>query len=163
MSKFDVFISFKNSDNTGAKTQDFYMAHELYDALMKSGISVFFSPVSIKQNAVSNYSKYIDDAIEQSDILIAVGTSVDNLSSRWVDYEIDSFRNELNNGNKDITIAGMISYISSEVNVHKLPMCLRRCEAFTNLSDVVEWVNNRKRSRTSMVERFMDRSSQIES
>lgn len=163
MSKFDVFISFKNSDNTGARTQDYYMANELFSALTKSGISVFFSPVSIKQNAVSNYSKYIDDAIEQSDILIAVGTSVENLSSRWVYYEIDSFRNELNNGNKDVAVAGMISYISPDVNVNKLPMCLRRCEAFTDISDVVEWVRNRKRSRNSIVERFIDRGAQIES
>lgn len=162
MSRFDVFISFRNSDDSGARTTDYQMASELYTALTKNGVSVFFSPISIKQNAVSNYSQFIDDAIEQSDILIAVGTSVDNLKSRWVYYEIDSFRNELNNGNKDVTVAGMISYISPNVNVNKLPMCLRRYEAFTNLADIVEWVCNRKRSRNSMLERFIDRGGQLE-
>ena len=162
MSKFDVFISFKNSDDSGAHTTDYQMASKLYAALTKNGVSVFFSPISIKQNAVYNYSQFIDDAIEQSDILIAVGTSVDNLKSRWVYYEIDSFRNELNNGNKDVTVAGMISYISPSVNVNKLPMCLRRCEAFTNLADIVEWVCNRKRSRSTMIEHFIDRGVQLE-
>ena len=104
MSKYDVFISFKNTGSNGERTQDYYMAKDLYDALTKKGIQVFFSPESIKKNAVSNYSKYIDDAIEESDILVAVGTSLDNLSSKWVYYEINTFRNELNNGNKDETL-----------------------------------------------------------
>ena len=40
MSNFDIFISFKNSDNTGAGTQDCYIVNELFDSLTKSGISV---------------------------------------------------------------------------------------------------------------------------
>lgn len=159
MSKYDVFISFKNTGSDGERTQDYYMAKDLYDALTKKGIQVFFSPESIKKNAVSNYSKYIDDAIEESDILIAVGTSLDNLSSKWVYYEINTFRNELNNGNKDETRAGMISFVSRNVNVNKLPLCLRSCEAFTNLEDIVEWVVNRKISHDLMVARFAKEKS----
>lgn len=156
MSKYDVFISFKNTGSDGERTQDFFMAKDLYETLMFKGIQVFFSPESIKKNAVSNYSKYIDDAIEESDIFIAVGTSLDNLNSKWVYYEINTFRNELNNGNKDETRAGMISYISRNVNVNKLPLCLRSCEAFTDLNDVVEWVVNRKQSHDQMIARFAE-------
>lgn len=154
MSKFDVFISFKNTGVDGEKTQDFYMAKDLYDALISNNIQVFFSPESIRKNAVYNYSEYIDNAIEDSDILIAVGTSADNLKSKWVKYEIDSFRNELLSGRKDETQAGMISYVSRNVSIDKMPLCLRSCEVFTDLKEIVEWVKNRKRSSDSLVARF---------
>ena len=127
MSKFDVFISFKNTGADGDKTQDYYMAKDIYDALCSNGIQVFFSPESIRKNAVYNYSEYIDNAIESSDILIAVASSADNFRSKWVNYELTSFHNEFLSGRKDDSRSGMISYVSENVNIDKIPLFLRSC------------------------------------
>ena len=69
----------------------------------------------------------------------------------------------MNNGNKDETRAGMISFISRNVNVNKLPLCLRSCEAFTDLGDIVEWVVNRKISHDLMVARFAKEKTHVDS
>lgn len=154
MSGYDVFITFKNTDAEGEKTKDYYMADSLYKELDKNGVKVFFSPVSIRKNAVYNYSEYIDKAIEESDILIAVGTCAENLNAKWVSYEITSFRNEYLSGRKDEARAGMISYVSEDVRVENLPLCLRSCEMFTGADDVVKWVKNRIRSAGGITARF---------
>lgn len=162
MSKFDVFISFKNTGADGEKAQDYYMAKDLYDALNSNGIQVFFSPESIRKNAVYNYSEYIDSAIESSDILIAVGSSEDNFRSKWVNYELTSFHNEFLSGRKDDSRSGMISYVSEKVNIDKIPLFLRSCEVFTELNVIVEWVKNRIRSSDRLIARFAQEKIQKE-
>lgn len=47
MEAFDVFISYKNSDN-GILTKDSFLARELYEFLTKEGIHAFF-PASLWQ------------------------------------------------------------------------------------------------------------------
>ena len=155
MSKYDVFISFKNTDSRGKNTRDFYMAKELYEALTRHHIRVFFSPETLRENAVSNYAEFIDNAIEESDILIAVGSLAEHFKSKWVFYELDSFRNELLSGRKDETRAGMISYISRDVRVEKLPLFLRKCEVFYELEKIVEWVSRRKKFSGQVAARFV--------
>ncbi len=162
MSKFDVFISFKNTGADGEKTQDYYMAKDLYDALNSNGIQVFFSPESIRKNTVYNYSEYINSAIESSDILIAVGSSEDNFRSKWVNYELTSFHNEFLSGRKDDSRSGMISYVSEKVNIDKIPLFLRSCEVFTELNVIVEWVKNRIRSSDRLIARFAQEKIQKE-
>jgi len=145
MSKFDVFISFKHTDSDGEKTQDYYKAKELYDALTAIGIRVFFSPESLRKNAVYDYGKFIDEAIEGSDIIIAVSSSEINFSSKWVEYELNAFRNEMLSGRKNIPPAAMISFVSENLSIGKLPVFLRPCESFSfsQLGEIVEWVKNR--------------------
>ena len=46
---FDVFISFKNTDKNGERTQDSFMAEELYEALKEKGINAFYSNKSISE------------------------------------------------------------------------------------------------------------------
>lgn len=162
MSKFDVFISFKNTGADGDKTQDYYMAKDIYDALCSNGIQVFFSPESIRKNAVYNYSEYIDNAIESSDILIAVASSADNFRSKWVNYELTSFHNEFLSGRKDDSRSGMISYVSENVNIDKIPLFLRSCEVFTELNAIVEWVKNRIRTSDRLIARFAQEKIQAE-
>ena len=162
MEKYDAFISFKNSDENGEKAPDYYMAQKLYDALTEKGIKVFFSPVTLREKGIASYAKYIDAAIEGSDILIAVSTDEEHFRSKWVEYEIDSFRTELNNENKDGNKAAMISFITKNVNVKKLPMCLRSCEAFTDQNDLVEWVVTRVKRWGEIVEKFTEKPTPID-
>lgn len=63
MSKYDVFISFKNTGSYGERTQDYYMAKDLYDALTKKGIQVFFRPESIMSTVYLAYDELRDKSV----------------------------------------------------------------------------------------------------
>ncbi len=88
---YEVFISFKNLLPDGTPTRDSVLARQVYDCLLGKGFSVFLSNVSLERLGTSAYKKAIDDALDVARILVAVGTSRENLEWRWVRYEWDSF------------------------------------------------------------------------
>ncbi len=136
---FRVFISFKNSDSSGRTTADCIMANELYNALTKRGINTFFSNATLELLGASQYKQVIDDALDLCQILIAVGTSVDNLNSQWVKYEWDSFSNDILSG---LCPNGSIfSYIDG-ITPHMLPRTLRQSQVFEKSSSSVEDICN---------------------
>ena len=92
---YDVFISFKNLDERGVPTRDAQLANEVYNFLRSKGLSVFISTVTLESLGVSNYKKAIDDALDAASIMVAVGTSTENLNSEWVRYEWDGFDNDI--------------------------------------------------------------------
>ena len=59
---------------------------------------MFLSNVSLERLGISEYKKAIDDALDVAQVLVAVGTSRDNLVWRWVRYEWDSFFNDILSG-----------------------------------------------------------------
>lgn len=141
--KYQVFISFRNSYDNGARTKDADMAEELYYALEKQGIHAFYSNISIHQEGVADFGQMIDIALEECEILIAVGTSVENMESAWVKHEIDTHRNEMLSGNKNESISALCSYITNDIRPKDLPMALRKNQAFKSLNDVVGFVVKR--------------------
>ena len=105
--EYEVFISYKNSGDEG-KTIDSEMARELYESLTNIGMNVFFAEVSLEETGEAQFKKAIDDALEASSILIVVGTSVENINSRWVNYEWEGFHEDILNGEK---VGALFSYI----------------------------------------------------
>ena len=61
---------------------------------------VFLSTRWLEERGEAQYKMAIDTALEAAQVLIAVGTSVANLESRWVRYEWDSFFNDILCGRK---------------------------------------------------------------
>lgn len=141
---FDVFLSYKNTDSTGNVTKEAHMAAELYRALMKRGINTFYSGETLEIMGAAQYKKVIDEALDKTQILIAVGTSVENLNSQWVRYEWDSFSNDILSGLKNDK-AAMFSYID-EINAHMLPRTLRQSQVFekstSSLEDICNYIEN---------------------
>lgn len=160
---FDVFISFKNTDKNGERTQDSFMAEELYEALKEKGINAFYSNKSISERGEHRFGKMIREAIEQCSIFIAVGTCIENFESEWVEYERESFHDEMMNGNKARTRSAMFSYITRNVATNKLPMELRRCQAFYELKDVVSSVCTRFQKEHEVIHNFEPQKISIES
>lgn len=140
MSNYEVFISFKNTDAFGQETPDAKMAKELYDILTARNISTFFSPVSIQKTGKAQFAQAIDEALEQCNILVAVGTKTEYLESNWVFDEIDTFRNEMLNGNKPRHKSALISYVSSNLLCKDLPIVLRKCESFYDVDKLVNFI-----------------------
>ena len=160
---FEVFISFKNTDKNGERTQDSIMAEELYYALKEKGIRAFYINVSISERGEHRFGKMIREAIEQCSIFVAVGTSIENFESEWVEYERESFHDEMMNGNKARTRSAMFSYITRNVSTNKLPMELRRCQAFYELKDVVSSICTRIQNENEVIHNFKPQEISIES
>lgn len=151
---FEVFISFKNTDKNGMRTQDSVMAEELYYALKEKGIRGFYSNISISGRGEHRFGKMIREAIEQCSIFVAVGTSIENFESEWVEYERESFHDEMMNGNKARARSAMFSYITRNVSTNKLPMELRRCQAFYKLEDIVSSICTRFQKENEVIHNF---------
>ncbi len=51
---FDVFICYKETDENGNRTQDSVIAQEVYDALTKENLKVFFSRITLEDTLLQN-------------------------------------------------------------------------------------------------------------
>lgn len=125
--EYDVFISFKNLDEHGVATPDSTLAAKVHDFLVSRGLRVFFSNVTLEQLGVSAYKRAIDDALDGSRILVAVGTSPENLDWQWVRYEWDSFFSDILSGVKP---EGRVFVYLDGPDIRSLPRALRQSQAF---------------------------------
>ena len=124
---YDVFISFKNSDENGRATKDSAIAQRLYDYLSGKGLRVFFSNVELEFLGKAQYTEVIDDALDSSRFLIAVGCSRDNLSSQWVRYEWSGFLNDIRS---NIKPNAEVFVLYAGMTIGELPRALRQQQAF---------------------------------
>ncbi len=122
---FDVFLSFKHTDENGNETRDFRLAKEIYQYFEAKGISTFFSTTSLQEIGTAEYQQAIDDALDSSKVLIAIGTSRDNLNSKWVRYEWESFFNDLRSGYKK---EGYVFGYIENMELLELPRALRQVQ-----------------------------------
>lgn len=129
--KFEVFIS--------KKTADYPLAKKLYDFLVERGISVFLSEKSLPSIGGAEYMKEIDDALESSRHLIVVGSSIDNISSSWVEAEWRLFINEKRSGRKN---GNVVTMVSGNLTPQDIPMSLRYYEVMTFNDDSMKKLLN---------------------
>lgn len=124
---FDVFISYKNSDENGERTRDAEMAFALHDKLEEQGISAFCSTLSLARMGQGAYKDAINDALDNARVLVVVGTSLGNILSPWVKYEWGSFHDDLLTGRKN---NGTLVSFTSGLDPNTLPRELRGYESF---------------------------------
>lgn len=84
---YDVFISYKETDAAGNRTEDSVLAHDIYDRLTSEGYRVFFSRISLRDVVGSRYEPYIYAALMSAKAMIVVATSSAYLNSPWVKNE----------------------------------------------------------------------------
>jgi hypothetical protein len=96
----EIFLSFKNLGAAGQPSRDSILAREVFDFLSGRGLSVFLSSVSLEELGTAAYKQAIDDALDGAEVVIAVGTSRENLESKWVRYEWDGFLHDILSGTK---------------------------------------------------------------
>jgi exo-beta-1,3-glucanase (GH17 family) len=116
---FDVFIS--------AKSEDFPLASEVRNFLVKQGLKVFLSDVSVAEVGDSLYSRTIEAAIETSSHMIVVASSVENVTSGWVEFEWTLFNNDVRSGKKKG--GNLITLLGGSLTANDLPGTLRTHEA----------------------------------
>lgn len=130
---YDFFLSFKYSDESGTITEDYKIAKHLYDSLIDLGYSVFFSPINISDKGKSQYMLAIDEALDETNHMIVIGSSVDYIQSEYVKYEWLNFNTDILNGLKKNSL--LISLITENVHIKELPRALRINESFVYHED----------------------------
>ena len=88
---YDIFISYKETDSQGKRTQDSVLAQEIYQQLTREGYKVFFSRISLEDKVGMAYEPYIFAALNSAKVMLLVGTSKENLNSVWVRNEWSRF------------------------------------------------------------------------
>lgn len=141
--KYDVFISFKNLDENGERTEDSFVAEQVYHELTAAGFSTFYSNIVLQQEGAAKYKVAIEQALDESKILLCVGTKKEYLEGRWVTYERDSFHNDILSGRKKD--ACIVPYLK---NIHGLdvPRCLRNYQTFqigvSPMQDLIDFIKS---------------------
>lgn len=100
---YDVFISYKELDDvTRQRTDDSYLAHDLYNILTGLGYKVFFAPRSLV--GVKLFEPKIYSAIISSKAMIVLGTRTEYLEGVWVKNEWSRFIDLIDKGEEKILV-----------------------------------------------------------
>lgn len=84
---FEVFICYKENDESGRRTEDSRIANEIYQQLTKEGIKTFFARVTLEDKLGTEYEPYIFAALNSAKIMIVMGTQLDFYNAVWVRNE----------------------------------------------------------------------------
>lgn len=138
---YDVFLSFKNLDENGVKTEDAYIAENMYNVLKEQGLSVFFSNIVLNELGAAAYKNAIEDALEQTRVLVSIATKKEYIESKWVSYERESFHNDILSGRN--AKACIVPYLKN-ISGLDVPRSLRNYQTFqidaSPISDVIDFI-----------------------
>ena len=84
---YDVFICYKETDDSGERTKDSLYAENLYNALTEKGYRVFFSRITLESKLGTEYEPVIFAALQTAKVMLVVGTKYDYMNSVWVKNE----------------------------------------------------------------------------
>lgn len=139
---YDIFISYKHTDENRNVTDDYAIAEELYNGLISAGYKVFFSNKSLESTTNPRYKQEIDEVLDNVKVLIVVLTKADYTTSKWVLYEWDSFYGDYLSGIREN--AYLYTYIKG-FSTHELPRTLRNLQSFyvdDGINPVLKYMKN---------------------
>lgn len=120
---FDLFISYKSTDREYAKS----IRENLL--LLDPGLNIFWSEKTLEEFGESDYTTTIENAIINSKNMVVVGSSIGNITSKWVSYEWKLFKHlQLNDSDefyKNLFLA------TTNVAITDLPIGLQICECLS--------------------------------
>lgn len=85
--KYDVFICYKETDDSGERTVDSVLAQELYNELTKMKIKTFFARKTLEGKVGSSYEPIIYSALNSAKVMIVMGTKPEHFEAIWVKNE----------------------------------------------------------------------------
>ena len=101
---FDIFISYKETDENGKRTIDSVIAYDVYQQLTQEGFKVFFSRVTLESILGTEYEPYIFAALNSSKVMIALGTKPEHFNAVWVKNEWSRYLALIHNGEQKALI-----------------------------------------------------------
>lgn len=84
---YDVFICYKETDETGNRTEDSVVAQEIYYQLTNQGYKVFFARITLEGILGEDYESYIFAALHTSKVMLVIGTKEEHFNAVWVKNE----------------------------------------------------------------------------
>ncbi len=101
---YDIFISYKETGENGERTEDRLLAQHLFDQLQKNGYRVFYSRISLKEMAGSQYEPIIYSALSTAKMMLVVGTSPEHMGALWVKNEWMRFLQMIQSGQSKVLL-----------------------------------------------------------
>ena len=118
---YDVFICYKETDENGNRTEDSLLAQDIYTELVKEDYKVFFSRVTLRDKAGTEYEPYIYAALKSAKVMLVIGTKFEYFDAVWVKNEWGRF----------------LSMMEEDKEKHLIP-CFKNIDAY----DIPEEFNN---------------------
>lgn len=120
---YDIFLSYKEADDTTRqRTDDSYLAYDLYNELTAQGYKVFFAPKSL---GVGLYEPKIYAAIISAKVMIVLGTKSQYFDAVWVKNEWSRFAELIENGENKVLVP-----VFKNMNAENLPSRLAKYQAY---------------------------------
>lgn len=88
---YDVFICYKETDDTGKRTSDSVIANDIYHQLKQEGFKVFYAAITLEDKLGTEYEPYIFSALNTSKVMLAIGTKPEYFNAVWVKNEWSRF------------------------------------------------------------------------
>ena len=101
---FDIFICYKETDESGRRTQDSVLANDLYHQLTQEGFKVFFSRITLEDKLGVAYEPYIFAALNSAKVMVVLGTKPEYFNAVWVKNEWSRYLALIKNGAQKMLI-----------------------------------------------------------
>lgn len=88
---YDIFICYKETDDSGKRTQDSVIANEIYYELVNEGFKVFYAAISLEDKLGAAYEPCIFAALTSAKVMLAIGTKPEYFNAVWVKNEWSRF------------------------------------------------------------------------
>ena len=118
---FDVFISFKSTDDYDNPTRDARIARTIYDELTRRGFKTFFSDVTLNDALFNDYEPIIFRALYSCKFFILVATRPEYVDAAWVKNEWSRFEQRM----EEEKLSGVACAVFDGKEVRELPPFLR--------------------------------------
>lgn len=129
---YDVFICYKETDDfTGRRTQDSAVGQDIYSELTQEGYRVFFSRITLKNLAGSEYEPYIFAALSSAKVMLVLGSQPDYFDAVWVKNEWSRYLDLMNRQKDKVLIP-----CYRNMDAYDMPRELRNLQAL-NMSDMM--------------------------
>lgn len=84
---YDVFICYKETDESGKRTQDSVLANDIYHQLTQEGFKVFYAAITLEDKLGQEYEPYIFAALNSAKVMLVVGSKPEYFTAVWVKNE----------------------------------------------------------------------------
>ena len=88
---YDVFISYKESDENNNRTKESLIGEEIYEKLTSKGLKVFFSRISLEKKLGHEYEPIIFTALRTAKVMVVIGSKTEYFNAPWVKNEWSRF------------------------------------------------------------------------
>ena len=88
---YDIFICYKETDESGKRTPDSVIANDIYHQLTMEGFKVFYAAITLEDKLGTEYEPYIFSALNTAKVMLSLGTKPEYFNAVWVKNEWSRF------------------------------------------------------------------------